>query len=578
MIDRLRPHAAAIAVLLVAVVVRVLVGLDAQDAPFWTAPVVDEIAYMQMSERMVVGEDPPHGAYYMTPGYGWFLAALVGSGVQLPGVKVVQLALGAFNALLVFALARRWFDRRVATLAGILWAIAPIVLLHETLILKPTLTVTLALAALWILGKPGAGWISWALGGLVLGAAATVRGEMLLVGIALVVVGVVAARRGWESAPKSAWAPLVGALGLALVVAIPTAQNVARGGGPVLIAFSGGPNFYIGNHAGADGSYLPLRPGRSDATVEADDAVRLAREDSPRALDAAGVSRYWFGKGMHWWGQDPGSAIGLTLKKLLLVVGAWEGNDVHSLSIAGRWIALLNNPLVRSGVIFPLALVGLALLRPWKRVWPLAVFFVGSWVSIVPFFVFERFRIPLLAAAMILAAVAVVRANDGWRAGRRAPVAATTLATVVLGLLLSVPQVERDESVLHVNVGSMLLQQGRFEEALDEFDVVRRLSPGAKRVEINRATALHQLGREAEALRALATALEALYAEARATGRPPIEELGYCHEVAGDIEAAAGRRDEAAAHYRAILRLVPNHGRIQQKLSALGAPGGSAGP
>lgn len=33
-------------VLAVAVLVLVVVALDVRDAPFWTAPVVDEIAYM----------------------------------------------------------------------------------------------------------------------------------------------------------------------------------------------------------------------------------------------------------------------------------------------------------------------------------------------------------------------------------------------------------------------------------------------------------------------------------------------------------------------------------------------------
>lgn len=563
-------------VLAVATLVRVFVALDARDAPFWQVPLVDEIAYMQMSERMVLGQEPPHGAYYMTPGYAWFLAALVGAGAQLPAVKLVQLAMGILNALLVFVLARRAFDARVAVLAGVLWSVAPGVLLHEILLLKPTLTVLLALAGLWAITVPAAGAVRWALAGLAFGAAAVVRGEMLVVGIVLVVTAVVLARRGAATAPASWRAPLAGLLALLFVVAIPTVQNVARGGGFAVIAFSGGPNFYIGNHEDADGSYLPLRPGRSDATVEADDAVRLAREESTRALDAAGVSRFWTRRGLEWWAQEPGAAIALTLKKALLLVGAWEGNDVHSLPIAGRWVAPLNNPLVRSGVIFPLALAALVFLRPWGRRWPLIVFLLASWASLVPFFVFERFRIPMLAAAVILASGLLVHAVDRWRAGRRTAVAAAALGTVALGLVLALPRVDRDEAVLHVNVGSMLLQQGRYEEALVEFDTVRRLTPSARRVEINRATALHRLGRDQEALEAIARALDALYAEARGTGRPPVEELGYCHELAGDIEASNARPREAARHYQAVLRLAPNHGRVKQKLQALGLP--SPGP
>jgi predicted Zn-dependent protease len=115
----------------------------------------------------------------------------------------------------------------------------------------------------------------------------------------------------------------------------------------------------------------------------------------------------------------------------------------------------------------------------------------------------------------------------------------------------------------------MLLQQSRWEEALREFDAVRQESPGAKRVEINRATALDRLGRSDEAMRALETALRALYAEARGTGRPPVEELTYCHELAGDIERRRGRFEAAVQQYEAALRLAPGHPRVRQKLGAL---------
>jgi len=564
-----RARIALLAVALAAVLVRVWVVLDAGDAPFWTVPIVDEIAYMQMSERVVLGQDPPHGAYYMTPGYAWFLAALVAMGAQLPAVKSVQLALGVLNAVLVFALARRFFDTRVGVVAGLLWAVAPTVLLHEILILKPTLTVFLALLALWLVAREGAGRLAWGVAGLLLGAAATVRGEMLVVGLALVVGALLAARRGIRLAPAGGAAPLVGLVAILAVVAVPTAQNHARGGGLVVIAYSGGPNFYIGNHERADGSYLPLRPGRSDAMVEEDDAVRLAREQSPLALDAAGVSRFWWRQGLDWWAREPADAFVLTVKKAVLLWGAWEGNDVHSLPIAGRWITALHNPLVRPWLIFPLALAGLVFLRPWRRGWPLVVFLLASWISLIPFFVFERFRIPMMAAATVLAAAVVVRAFDAWREGRRQTVIAGVLATGAAAGLLALPSVPRDESALHVNVGSMLLQQSRWEEALREFDAVRRDAPGAKRVEINRATALDRLGRHQEALRALATAMEALYAEARGTGRPPVEELTYCHELAGDIERRRGRLDEAARQYEAALGLAPGHPRVRQKLGAL---------
>lgn len=558
-------------VVLLAVLVRVWVLVDVQDAPFWVVPSVDEIAYLRMSERVVQGIAPEHGAWYMTPGYAWFLAGLASLGAQVPQVKMVQLLMGVISAWLVFALGRRAFDRRVGLLAGALWAVMPTALLHEVLILKPALTLLLTLLGLWALLRPQAERRWWGLGGLAFGLAALLQGEMLLVGLALAGGGWLAHRRRAHLAPRHAVSPVILAVLVLACAAIPTAQNVARGGGFVVIAFSGGPNFYIGNHAGADGSYVPLRPDRSDALFEADDAVQIAREGSSLALDAAGVSRYWTLEGLRWWSTDPLGALTLTLRKAVLLWSAWEGNDVFSLAIAARWVHALDNPVVRPVLILPLALAGLVLLRRGHaRRWPLVLFVLASWAALIPFFVFERFRLPMMATATVFAAAAIFAAFDGWRAGRRSRVALATVATLLLALLLTLPHVDRDENVLRVNVGGMLMELGRWDEALVEFEAVRRNSPSARRVEINIGTALNGLGRHEEALAALGRALDFLYAEARGTGNPALQELGYCHELAADIEQRLGRPARARQHYEAALRLMPGNPRLRAKLSALG--------
>lgn len=559
-------------VVVLAILVRLWVWWDVQDAPFWLVPSMDEIAYLRMSDRVLQGMAPEYGAWYMTPGYAWFLAGVAKLGGQIPQVKLLQMFMGVVSSWLLFALGRRAFDLRVGLLAGALWALAPFALLHEVLVLKPALTLLLALLGSWALLRPAAGLRWWALAGLAFGAASLMRGEMLVVAVALAVAGAVALRRGAPCAPRSLAGPIAMLALVAALVAVPTAQNVARGGGFVLIAFGGGPNFYIGNHAGADGSYLALRPDRSDALFEAEDAVTLAREASPRALDAAGVSRFWTLEGLKWWAAEPQDALALTAHKAVLLWSAWEGNDVFSLALASRWVAALANPVVRPVVLLPLGLAGLVLLRRgFGRRWPLVVFVVASWLSLTPFFVFERFRLPMVAVATVFAAAAIVAAFDGWRHGARGKVALASLLTVLLAFALTLPRVERDENVLRVNIGSMLMEQGRWEEALAEFEAVRRGSPEVGRVQINIGTALHGLGRDEEALAALGRALDHLYAEARGTGRPAVEELRYCHELSATIEREQNRPERARRHYEAILRLTPGDARIRRELERLGS-------
>ncbi len=583
-----RPSVGFLLVLLTAVAVRVVALLQARHAPFWTAPIVDEAAYLDLARSILAGKAPSHGAFYQTPGYGYFLAALLGLGASPAAVKVIQLACGVMSALLTWRIARTCFGPREAALAGLLWAVYPIALFHEVLLLKPALCVLLCLMAVSALVEPAAGSAAasttrrrpvrrWAVGGLCLGLASLLQGELAGVAVLLLLGGALATRRGWPSAPGRR---ALGAYALAsvLVLAVPTAQNLARGGGFVVVAYGGGTNFYIGNHTGADGSYLALRQDRSDATVEESDAVQLATAAEGRPLTSAEVSRHWWGRGLAWWRQQPLAALGLTLKKLALLWGPQEQADVLDSGLAARWMGVLRDPVARPRVLLPAALVGIWLSRRRRDLWALRAFVLGSGLMLVPFFVFERFRLPMTAAALPFAAYAGMELLDALRARRITAAVAVTAGAAALALLLGLVRVQRDPGVLRVNVGSMLLESGRYSEALAEFEAVRAANPSAWRVEINIATTLAMMHRTDAALRALDAVVVRLEDEARRTGRPPVEELVHCHALAGDLLLSSGRSEQAAQCYRAALALLPNHPQLLARLKQAEAAAGSAAP
>ena len=97
------------------------------------------------------------------------------------------------------------------------------------------------------------------------------------------------------------------AVGLALILLPVAARNYAVGGGFYLTTSQFGPNFYIGNHAGSDGTYASLRPGRGAPEYERQDATDLAELATGRRLSPAEVSSYWTDRAVDFITTQPGA-------------------------------------------------------------------------------------------------------------------------------------------------------------------------------------------------------------------------------------------------------------------------------
>src|SRR5262249_10880557 len=160
-------------------------------------------------------------------------------------------------------------------------------------------------------------------------------------------------------------------------------------------------------------------------------------------------------------------------------------------------------------------------------------------------FLFERFRLHFIALSVPFAAAAIERAWLALRAGAWRTVLAGVATALAFAIGTGFFRVERDENVLRVNIGEMFFQQGRYDEARREYDAVRAGSPDAWRVGIDIANTEAARGRTQEALAALDDVLRHLHAEADRTGSPSVEELRYCHELAGDLECESGGAERA---------------------------------
>lgn len=540
------------AIFLLALAVRLLCLQQLGGFPLFDFPLADSRVYLEWARQIVAGDlwSRSQGAFYQAPLYPYFLAAVSGlAGESLAAIRLAQALIGALGCGLLTVAGRLLFDRPTGVLAGVLLALYAPAVFTESLIQKEALAVALAAALLLSLALAGRRepvW-PWLAAGVALGALSLLRENALL--LAPVLAGwLLLSRRDPPAAGTHDRGPRVLAFltGMALVLVPVAVRNAAFGGGLALTTSQAGPNFYIGNHAGATGSYVPLLAGRSDPAFERRDATELAEQAEGRKLAPGEVSSYWLGRALAFAGEEPGAWLALLARKAWMVMHRFELADTEDLYLFRQASPLLTalSWLGNLGVLLPLAVGGVVL--TWSRRRELAPLYLTAatlLLSVALAFVFSRYRLPAVPALALLAAAGL---RDAWlraRAGKLRSLAPATLAVALVAVPVNWPAPAAwrgGTGMAFSNLGAALAGQGRLDEAISQYEKALALTPDLVEGQLNLGSTLLVQGRVEEALPHLerAAALQPADAEIEL-------QLAFAHERRGDRAAARTRARHA---------------------------------
>lgn len=421
-------------------VLRLGVMRELADSPLFRGPLLDAAAYDRWARAIAAGDLRGEGVFQLAPLYPYLSAILYALAADGPlAVVLVQHLAGAAVAVGAGFFAGRLGGSLAGATAALLVAFHGPLVAHENALLPEVLGAVLLTGAVGLLalgagGVTGLGVRRGAAAGFLLGLDALVRPTGLLLAAALLVWIVVRNPR-----VRRGRAGLAFAAGVILAVAPVTVRNRLVGGESVLITAGGGFNFYVGNHAGADGGYVqpegvPFTPGGGD-----DFTGRAAAErDRGGPLTAGQVSRYWLDRGFAFIRAAPGRAFVLFLRKIALVWSRLEIPQIIDLASMREEAPLLKLAWVGAGLLMPLALLGLVIAYP-RRVERevLQVSLLGFTLATALFFVTDRYRIQAVPLLAVAAAGSVARIAELARQGKRAP-----LARALAGLAVAVVAVE----------------------------------------------------------------------------------------------------------------------------------------
>jgi 4-amino-4-deoxy-L-arabinose transferase-like glycosyltransferase len=443
--------------------------------PFFDRPSVDARVYHEWAIQIAGGQWLGDEPFFMAPLYPYFLSGIYwifGPSFLVP--RLVHCLLGAATCVLVWRLAREFFDHRVSLLAGGLAAFYSMFLFYEGTLLVATvltaLTTLTVLVAVRALAAPSA-W-RWAGVGSLVGLTAVARPSGLLFAPLLLLWMFGALRRDtWKRRVALAAAFLAGG---ALLVLPVTFRNWVVTGDATIIATSGGSNFYSGNNPDANGAYLVPRPfSRSTTDSAPEQAARyqeVAERELGRELRPSEASTYWLGRGLAYIRENPVAWLRLEARKLALFLNAAEIWNTRSFELSRRFSWILQLPLISFGVIAPLAFLGIGVSTDHaKRLFPLYAMLGVYLVTALLFFVLSRYRLPAVPVLIVFAARGVVYLLDAWKERRFRVLAMGVASTLLFALGSHAPIIHQNLGMAHFNLGNRYKEREAWPLAIEAY-------------------------------------------------------------------------------------------------------------
>ncbi len=587
--------AAATSIFAVALAARLLHLWQMRGTPYFSTLMGDARGYDQWAQRLAGGDWVGTDVFYQAPLYPYFLGLVYTvAGHDLMALRIVQAVLGSLSAVLVGYAAARLVSPRAGMLAGAMLALYAPAIFFDGLIQKSVLDVFFIAAALAVIAALASGGHDrtrlWLALGVALGCLSLTREN------ALVLVAVLAVWGGFgvpHARLTRAAALALFAAGLGVVLAPVVLRNAAVGGGIYLTTSQFGPNFYIGNREGADGSYAALKFGRGSPEYERIDATELAERAERRALTPAEVSSYWTGRALDFIVTQPGAWLRLMGRKAALLVNAEEALDTESQDSHAEWSWPLRvlGPVMHFGVLVPLALVGVWVTWPdRRRLWVLYAMGLAFAAATLAFYVFARYRYPLVPLLVIVAAAGLVGLRSAIAARPRAHTVGVLTGAAAMAMVCQLPLLSptRSRAITETNLGVALHEDGRLDEAAARYRRALEIQPDYVPAFNNLGVTLRAQGQVEEAIRVYEAGLRvrddypdlhynlanALLQRNRAAEaavhlrRAGVANPGSAgvHNNLGTALAEQGRFEEAAAEFQQAVALDPQSARALRNL------------
>ena len=474
----MRKHSKIILFVILAsgMIIRLIFFLQFQNTPFYRHPNLDALYYDELAQKVASGSIIQNQAFFMGPLYPYVMGGLYALfGHAPPAPRILQMLFGLGACVLIFILGKKIYNEKTGLIGAFFYAFYKPVLFYEQTLLSETSMAFFCLVFLYLvfLADERKKLIYYLLSGFSLGICVLFRGNVLLFApfaLAWLIWGMKRATEQFSTKSIAVFS-MVFALGVAAGILPATIHNLAAEKDFVLVTSNAGFNFYIGNHPGADGLFEI--PDRVDMDNDPSGS-RIAEKDAGKTLKSSEISSYWMQRGVKFVKNNPWNFIKLLAVKFYHFWGRLEIPQIYSMRLMSNFMPVLKWPLIGFALIGPLSLMGIIMniMERERRKLLFVLFVIVYCLSLLPFFMTARYRIPVIpvlcipAAAIVLSVVHSIQ-NRKWK--RLIILAAGVVIIFALSGNAFLFEEERETSQFYNALGLIYMKENETEKAVESY-------------------------------------------------------------------------------------------------------------
>lgn len=462
------------AILLLALIVRVIALLNLKDSIYFDFPLLDEGIYHVWATNIAEGTYQSLSVYEFSPLPAYIIALVYKIfSPDILYVRILNIILGVLTCYLVYRIGEEMATRLTGLFACLIAALYKPFIFYSIVPLKTSLSLFLFALTIYlfvaILNKKSI--VKVFLLGIAAGLMLNVRGNFVII-LPLILFVIFLNLYKNKSSLKILTAHLaVYIVGLSIAISPFMVRNYLVSGEIAPSTSHSGFNLYLGNNLQNPDPYYRPVPFASSSPFE--QGVQFTIEASRRAnkkLSSQEASSYWTYQVIKEALERPAAFLWKIFQKALVFFNRFEAGDHYNIGFISSFVPFFRLPFFSFWLILPFGMAGMAanIARSRKSLAVCSIFFLYAF-TLITFYTSMRLRAPMLIILIPFAVMGITNILSYIRNRQFNRIVIYTAIAAVFFVIEFLPVQGTNDITAYYNTHAIILDSKGFEDEAIEY-------------------------------------------------------------------------------------------------------------